>query len=308
MSASRPGVYSGLVTFEFLRLRFRFQAVESLSFSSACAANTLRGGLGYKLRNVACRCQGSRHSKNCEYALLFEPVQTSGGPSGLSDWPRPFVLRARHLDGKSFSSGQPFSFDLHLFHSSRRARALLSEAFSTAFEPRARLLAAEQLDAEGHVLGLVWNGRSVDSFLKPVTVNLGEAGGQSNSLCVRFLTPTELKSHGRLAARPEFSTLFSRIRDRVSQLRTLYGAGPLEIDFATMGERAQKIEMTRCDVWTERATRHSSRTGQVHPLGGFIGEAEYQGDLAEFKPYLKAAHWTGVGRQTVWGKGEIAVG
>jgi hypothetical protein len=53
--------------------------------------------------------------------------------------------------------------------------------------------------------------------------------------------------------------------------------------------------------------RRSSKTGQVHSIGGFVGEAEYEGDLAEFVPFLKAAQWTGVGRQTVWGKGEIAV-
>lgn len=34
--------------------------------------------------------------------------------------------------------------------------------------------------------------------------------------------------------------------------------------------------------------------------------AEYEGDLAEFIPYIDAARWTGVGRQSVWGKGEIA--
>ncbi|MGB9605238.1 MAG: CRISPR system precrRNA processing endoribonuclease RAMP protein Cas6, partial [Bryobacteraceae bacterium] len=39
----------------------------------------------------------------------------------------------------------------------------------------------------------------------------------------------------------------------------------------------------------------------------FTGEVEYEGDVAEFVPYLEAAQWTGVGRQTVWGKGELAV-
>jgi len=51
--------------------------------------------------------------------------------------------------------------------------------------------------------------------------------------------------------------------------------------------------------------RQSSRTGQVHSIGGFVGEAEYEGELSEFLPYLRAAKWTGVGRQTVWGKGEV---
>jgi hypothetical protein len=53
--------------------------------------------------------------------------------------------------------------------------------------------------------------------------------------------------------------------------------------------------------------RRSSRTGQVHSLGGVVGEAEYQGELGEFLPYLEAGKWTGVGRHTVWGQGEVAV-
>jgi hypothetical protein len=53
--------------------------------------------------------------------------------------------------------------------------------------------------------------------------------------------------------------------------------------------------------------RRSSRTGQTHPIGGFQGTVEYTGPLDEFLPYLEAARWTGVGRQAVWGKGEIAV-
>ena len=59
-------------------------------------------------------------------------------------------------------------------------------------------------------------------------------------------------------------------------------------------------QMARIDV-----ARRSSRTGQVHPIGGFVGEADYEGELSEFVPFLRAAKWVGVGRQTVWGKGMI---
>ena len=65
--------------------------------------------------------------------------------------------------------------------------------------------------------------------------------------------------------------------------------------------------MTRCDLRTTFAERTSGRTGQVHPLGGFVGDVEYVGSLGKFMPYLRAARWTGVGRQTVWGRGEIQV-
>ena len=125
-------------------------------------------------------------------------------------------------------------------------------------------------------------------------------------LRVRFLTPTELKSGQQLAGPPEFSILAARIRDRVSTLRELYCDGPLEIDFRAFGERAALVRMTRCQIGQVEIVRRSSRTGQVHTIGGFTGEAEYEGDLTEFVPYLATAKWTGVGRQTVWGKGEIS--
>jgi hypothetical protein len=38
-----------------------------------------------------------------------------------------------------------------------------------------------------------------------------------------------------------------------------------------------------------------------------VGEADYEGELGEFLPILRAAEYTGVGRQTVWGKGSIGV-
>jgi hypothetical protein len=120
---------------------------------------------------------------------------------------------------------------------------------------------------------------------------------------VSFVSPTELKGGDK----PEFAVLLARIRDRVGTLSSLYGEGPLPVDFRAMGERAGAIVMTRCDLQNVSAERHSSRTGQTHPMGGFTGQADYEGDLGEFLPYLRAAAYTGAGRQTVWGKGEIEV-
>ncbi len=90
---------------------------------------------------------------------------------------------------------------------------------------------------------------------------------------------------------------FGRIRDRIGTLRTLYGPGPLEIDFQAMGLRAAAVRMTHCDLRSVESKRRSSRTGQTHAIGGFMGTAEYEGDLADFLPYLEAARWVGVGRR-----------
>ena len=72
-----------------------------------------------------------------------------------------------------------------------------------------------------------------------------------------------------------------------------------------MAERASQVKMTRCEITHVDAERVSRNTGQRHSLGGFVGFAEYEGDLSEFLPYLEIGRYTGVGRQTVWGKGEI---
>jgi hypothetical protein len=81
----------------------------------------------------------------------------------------------------------------------------------------------------------------------------------------------------------------------------------MDIDFQGMGVRAATVRMTRWEGRAIEVNRRSTRTGQSHSIGGFVGVAEYEGDLAEFLPWLEAARFTGVGRQSVWGKGEIAV-
>ncbi len=287
------------MTFEFYPLRFTFRAVDSLYFPPGKSANILRGGFGVIFRRLACvpQCQSARTCElraSCPYASMFEPVALGGGPSGLADWPRPFVFRAHRLDGKTIRPGQQFHFDMNLFDVRETSRSYLALAFA-------------ELGREGIGPG---RGRaellSVDGTLQGLELNPDHR--PAPAVEVEFLTPTELKSGSQLVSRPDFPVLFARLRDRVSTLRALYGAGPLAIDFAALGQRAAAIRMTRCEVRPVEVERKSSRTGQVHSLGGFIGSARYEGDLAEFLPFLHAGQYTGVGRQTVWGKGEIRVG
>ncbi len=129
-----------------------------------------------------------------------------------------------------------------------------------------------------------------------VEIKLNAPPSGATRLRVQFLTPTELKG----CERPEFAALFARIRDRVSVLRSLYGPGPLDIDFVGLGEKAKAVQMTRCDLQVKDIRRRSGSQRATHSIGGFVGVAEYEGDVSVFLPYFEAAQWTGVGRQTVW--------
>ncbi len=304
-------------------LRFAFCAREPLYFPAGKSSNVLRGAFGVIFRRIACvpQCVGARACEiraTCPYARLFEPSALGSGPSGLADWPRPFVFRATHLDGRQICADTCFHFDLHLFDLESRAVAYLVLAFAQLAREglgptrgRVELSAVWQLDRLHRPATLLYDGSSLvlQQPAAPLEISLepDSEPRAAGRVRVRFLTPTELKAGHDIAARPEFVILAARIRDRISSLRGLYGPGPLDIDFRGFGERAKLVRMTRCDIRHVDVLRHSTRTGQTHSIGGFTGEAEYEGDLAEFLPYLRAAQWTGVGRQTVWGKGEIAV-
>ncbi len=285
------------------------------------SGNIVRGVFGTIFRKLVC-LPGCTDAKTCEarstcaYARIFEPRAALGeGPSGLADWPRPFVFRTGRLDGHTIPPGMAFHFDLHLFDIRNPALPYFVQAFEQLAREglgpgrgRADLVSVEQLDLRAAPVARVFDGGSLSSELAPPNqLDLGPAAAPVGRVAVRFVTPTELKSGSALAESPEFGILFARLRDRIGALSALYGAGPLQIDFKGMGERASAIRMTRCVLKRSFAERRSSRTGQNHPLAGFLGEAEYEGELAEFLPFLRAGRWTGVGRQTVWGKGELDV-
>jgi hypothetical protein len=258
------------VTFDVLACQFQLAARRVIRFPPGMAGNVLRGALGNALREVA---------SAEDYQRIFEPAETTTGPSGLSNRPRPFVIRGAALSGRSVQPGERFCFDLHLFDTSNPAL----EHFMKAFAQWADVVSAEQTS---------------------IAIDLNSGSVPVSRIRAEFQTPTELKAGGRVG-NAEFPVLLARARDRVSTLRGLYGSGPLEIDFRGLAERARTVNTVRSQLRRVAVERRSSRTGQRHGIGGFVGFAEYEGDLAEFLPYLEAAHWTGVGRHCTWGNGEI---
>ena len=254
--------------------QFVLAARRVVQFPPGMAGNVLRGALGSALR-------GALNPE--DYAHIFEPAARepgaiAGGPSGLSNWPRPFAIRCAALNGRILQPGDRFCFVVHLFD--LRNSAL--DHFTQAFAQWAQLISVEQAS---------------------VTVDLDARPSPVSRIRVEFQTPTELKSSDGDAK--DFPVLLARARDRVSTLRSLYGPGPLEIDFRGVAERARSVKTVRSELRHVAVERRSRRTGQRHGIGGQVGFSEFEGDVAEFLPYLEAASFTGVGRHCTWGNGQI---
>ena len=266
------------MTFEVRRYQFEFQAVDRIVFPPAKAGNTLRGALGDVFR---------KEDDNPFRRRLVN------GPSGLVDPPRPFVLRAWHLDGKTFQPGERFGIGVHDFDIAKPMGAMFAQAFGA--------LARVGFGSGRGKVELL----PVETTGEVETLRL-EAAGNPQWARVRFVTPTELKGEAGEGEIP-FGVLFARVRDRIATLSRLYGREPVEADFAGLGERAREIRTVHSSLRAEEVTRRSSRTAQKHGIGGFTGTVEYAGDLGEFLPWLRAAWWTGVGRHTVWGNGVMEI-
>ncbi len=250
-----------------------------LPFSNP-AANTLRGAFGFALLSV----------NPAIYRAVYEP--NGAAQSGLLTPPRPFVLRARWLNDRVVLPGQTFTFALHLF-----AEDTISVAFGQSVEQMANKglgPARSQCD----LLAIETEKRQLSFALVEINVN---------RVKICFQSPTELKQGGQLMLEPEFAPLFRRVQERIKTLQGLYACGESPPHSATLIERAEQVRRTATAIEHVTLSRRSSRTKEEHPLGGFVGSVTYEGKMAGFVPYLRVAEWTGVGRQTTWGKGEITV-
>lgn len=268
-------------SFAFYSITFQFQARDPFAFPPFLTGNVFRGALGSFLLSA----------NPGAYGALFGHA---GSDASLrTTFPRPFVLRCRNLDGRSYSPGEVFSIHLNLFLSDLQLLEALTAAVTAmgdkGFGPmrsRAALLLPPQ-----H---------------RHYSLALGDSVEPTHVIRIHFHTPTELKMDGVVTEPCHFPTLVRQILTRLEHLSLLYGSGTLRLDPRTLRKQAEAIQLSSANLERIEISRRGSRLGQNHPIGGFVGAAEYSGDLTSFIRLLEAASFTGVGRHTVWGNGEIS--
>jgi hypothetical protein len=290
--------YKTFVTYAF---RFSFLSLDPLRFPSF-AGNLLRGAIGSELLKI----DPQEH--------YFRP-QAPSGPSGFRSPPRPFALRAHPLNRHQLAAGELFTFDIHFFGNAKAVPSFMAALASwqeTGIGPRrsrVQLQSVQLLNDESDPSTTVWRENQwITEEFTPVSIQLPASPHDIavTKVVVHFLTPTELKEDGALMRCPEFVVLFNRLQERIQALSFFYSGGADGSPPTALINTAQSIRIRETSLHWQTGERRSSRTQQRHPLGGFVGTVVYQGPLAPFFPWLRAAYWTGIGRQTVWGKGVVA--
>ncbi len=213
-------------------------------------------------------------------------------PSGFTEIPQPFVIRAEHLRGLALAPNQPFTFDINIFdqHLDRPAflESLIQMANSGIGPDRTACLLGE----------LTWTILNFE-LAAPLP-------SHSAPLTLHFVTPLELRSNNQAVQVPEFPVLMARLRDRVSAL-TFFYERLLNIDFLRFNDIAKSVNLVSHNLAPQTARRHSTRTGQWHPLNGITGTAAYEGPWRSYENWLRLGEYTGVGKQTSFGKGVFRI-
>ncbi len=276
-----------------LPLRVRLRLGAALPWPQRERGNTLRGAVGMALAAQACTpgCAGQLTCSDwraCAYARVFRPQWSVPGRQGFC--PSPYLLRPPLDDDSGYGAGQEFDFELRLLGRAMEDAATVNRALASL--RRVRDTPVEVLNIEpGSVIQLE---------------NLA-AGPAASSADVTFLTPTELKTRDETADLPTFPLLIKHLTGRLADLCRSCGAAPWTADLGGLRRLAEQAEITTWRGAKVRSYRHSSASGQTHPVGGVIGTVRYSGMDPVLWPLLRMGEQIHVGHGAAWGHGWFTV-
>jgi hypothetical protein len=320
------------------RLRFACQVAEPMQLNEH-QGSAIRGAFYHALLNAFCvnsqaaSCTVCPLVATCPVAFLVATLDPQSDRGATV--PRPYTIEPP-LDGKTrYEPGETLEFGLTMF-----ARALnlfpyvvlgmqrLEQGGLGKRVPengyrrgrfRVRAVWAEN-PLTGERQEVLQPGEALvnmpdvpvthDQVTQWVNQQISKSPNQQSAIVLRLLTPTRLVEGGVLLRRPLFRPLFQRLLERLSALAREFCDTPLALDFGGLIHQAEAVQLVADDTrWVELES-YSTRLGRATPLGGFIGEATFAGDLAPFLPWLLWGQFTHVGKDAVKGNGwySIAIG
>ncbi len=308
---------SGLETFFLTHLRFTLRALEVIHLPRMNKAITLRGAFGEELRRLVCfskagNCSQCPARASCAYAIVFAPT-TPENAKRLRlnrDLPRPFVIKPP-LDGKTvYLEGEELIFELVLVGKALELFPYIIVSFNNLADRGIgvgrgafKIRNIEVLDGTGKPRAVLAEGNSMVTF--PDThVRFQDVPWPAPSrVHVIFHTPVLLKQNQQWT-RPAFGPFMKRLRDRLNALSCFYCDGALEMPFRSFGHEAdEKVRVVSEDLQWIEENRFSKNHHLQHKLKGWVGAVVYEGQLADFWPFLWIGQYVHVGKSAAFGQG-----
>ena len=118
-----------------------------------------------------------------------------------------------------------------------------------------------------------------------------------------FKTPTRIIERGKLLHKPAFRPLVQRLHRRLCDLTRQFTDAPWEFDFRQVMAQAEAVRMVEDQTRWVELDSYSWRRKASTPMGGFVGQVTFKGELEPFLPWLVWGEVVHVGKDAVKGNG-----
>ncbi len=249
--------------------------------------STLRGAFGMALKKVVCinpsyNCEGCFAKENCLFYDFFEEKNRA------HQYRFDFTLNPKNYD-----------FSLYLFEEATEKLPYVVSALH-------KMLTEQGLGKDRHTFEIAKmrvNGKTIyegEKFdLKDVTPQTFVPQKDAGAIVLELLTPLRMKQKGKLLReKPPLETLIYSIANRMSEIK---GEQRTKLPF-TPAYREKSASVRFVDQ-----TRRSNRQRTKLQIGGITGEIRYDSIDEKSLMMLELGEILGVGKQTVFGMGKIAV-
>lgn len=303
------------------RLRIECRANDALRLPGY-SGSALRGVFGHSLRELACStgqptCSGCPVVHSCSYPRFFEPRLLQ--PYGDRYEPAlPLILRPGLIPCDLIAPGGAFDFEAVLLGSRgadfpmllRCLHRMGERGFGAAGAVRRASFHIERVlecRDDGELRDLT--GAEADAVARLpsprpcLAVDALRSPSAGARLRVRFLTPTHLLAERSAQLVPDFGSLVARLLDRIERVSLTVFGRPLDLPFRAVVEHARTVRLVRFEGGLCRWQRTSTRQQRRMPMGGFVGDAIYDGPWAQHLAWLRAGEWLHVGKGSAFGMG-----
>ena len=321
-----------MLTMHFLKMTVK--AVTPVSLDPYCGS-AIRGAFFHAIWQHFCTnreastCSECSLVTICPVASLVAPLRDEATRG--RDIPRPYILLPPYNERGRYEPEDIFSFSIAIIGNAAKLypyvmRSFLEMEHSTLGHPLSELkqqrgrFSIQTIHAYHPFTGeqqLLWQkgDKQPDKLWLNVTANdvIQRAEQLSNyHVSIDFLTPIRLVTEGRVLKRPDFRVLVLRLAQRLEQVYREYSTDMQEETVAPLlgQEWYLSIKSQTNDVhlvedkthWVDISS-YSQRQKQQMPIGGFIGNASFAGNIAPFRELLVWGEILHVGKNVVKGDG-----
>lgn len=277
-------------------------------------AMTLRGGLGYALKKIACDCNGRQHQERCVYARLYEEKPGTMHGTLYIPYTRPFIIRTRENKQRIYDAQTPYQFELILYgeaiaHLDLFIVALKKFGVNGIGEEKSPFVVEKVIEnraGKAFILyeknRLIQGAKGCYLFDVPRVENV-------QKIQLQFHTPLRLQAEGEYLDHTPIEVLVDNLLRRVRSLLFFHHQHYFLADelVETLIEEAFKARVIEENYRYVSYNRVSSRQKRQAPLDGILGSTIIEQIPENIANLLSIGQTIHLGKQTVFGLGEYSV-